>query len=125
VAAFAEQLLADFQEFPSNGKAHQRVIRERMAEQPDADIAEKRRLAADFKDSVVREISYDEAKNLILGNEWLGNMEPRSSLSGCSLGVILPGRYVLDARQEQTLPHPSAVRSTGTAFCRSDNLCPK
>jgi hypothetical protein len=31
---------------------------------PEADLAEKRRLAADFKNAVVREISYDEAKNL-------------------------------------------------------------
>src|ERR1019366_3319953 len=68
-----KQLSKDFHEFPTNGKAHQRVIREQMARLPEADLAEKRRLAADFKNAVVREISYDEGKNLILGNEWLGD----------------------------------------------------
>jgi hypothetical protein len=73
-ANFEKQLSKDFEEFPSNGKCHQRVIRERMAQQPEPDLEEKRRLATDFKNAVVREISYEEAKNLILANEWLGNM---------------------------------------------------
>jgi hypothetical protein len=74
VAAFGEQLSTDFRDFPSNGKCHQRVIREHMAEQPEADIAEKRRLASDLKNAVVREIGYDEARNLILANEYLASM---------------------------------------------------
>jgi hypothetical protein len=91
VAAFAEQLSADFQELPSNGKSHQRVIREHMAEQPEADIAEKRRVATDFKNAVVREISYDEAKNLILGNEWLGSMGTTEFAFGLFFGCHLAG----------------------------------
>jgi hypothetical protein len=73
-ANFAAQLSSDFQEFPSNGKCHQRLIREHMAAQPEPDLEEKRTLAADFKNAVVREISYDEAKNLILANEYLASM---------------------------------------------------
>jgi hypothetical protein len=73
-ASFEAQLAADFQDFPSNGKCHQRVIRERMAGQPEPDLEEKRRLAADFKNAVVREISYEEARNVILANEWLGSL---------------------------------------------------
>jgi hypothetical protein len=73
-AAFEEQLSAGFREFPSNAKCHQRVIRERMAEQPEPDLEKKRKLAADFRNAVVREITYDEARNVILANEWLGNM---------------------------------------------------
>jgi len=68
------QLSKDFHEFPTNGKCHQRVIREHMAKQPEPQLKEKRALATNFKNAVVRAISYDEAKNLILANEWLGNM---------------------------------------------------
>jgi hypothetical protein len=90
-AAFGEQLSKDFQEFTTNGKAHQRVIRERMAQFPEADIEEKRRLAADFKHAIVREISYDEAKNVILGNEWLGNMGTTEFSYGLFFGSHLGG----------------------------------
>jgi hypothetical protein len=90
-ANFEEQLSKDFQGFLTNGKAYQRLIRERMAEQPEPDLAEKRRLAADFKNAVVREISYDEAKNLILGNEWLGNMGITEFAFGLFFGCHLAG----------------------------------
>jgi hypothetical protein len=90
-ANFEAQLSADFQQFPSNGKAHQRVIRERMAEQPEPDLEEKRRLAADFKNAAVREISYDEARNLILANEWLGNMGTTEFSFGLYFGEHLAG----------------------------------
>jgi hypothetical protein len=90
-ANFEEQLSKDFHEFPTNGKAHQRLVRERMAEQPEPHIAEKRGLAADFENAVVREISYDEAKNLILGNEWLGNMGITEFAFGLFFGCHLAG----------------------------------
>ncbi len=90
-AAFEKQLSKEFQEFPADGKAHQRVVRERMAEQPGADIAEKRRLAADFKNAVVREISYEEARNLIVANEWLGNMGTTEFSFGLFFGTHLAG----------------------------------
>lgn len=88
---FAEQLSADFQEFPSNGKCYQRVIRERMAQQPEHDLEEKRRLAGDLKNAVVREISYEEAKNVILSNEWLGNMGTTEFSFGLYFGEYLAG----------------------------------
>ena len=91
VAAFADQLSRDFQEFPANGKCHQRVIREHMAEQPEAEIAEKRKLAADFKNAVVREISYEEAKNLIIAVEYLASMGTTEFAYGLFVGDHLAG----------------------------------
>jgi hypothetical protein len=55
-------------------KAHQRLIREQHALEPDPLIDEKRALAASLKNAVVREISKSEAKKIILKYEWLGNM---------------------------------------------------
>jgi hypothetical protein len=68
------QLSKDFEDFPANGKAFQRVIRERMAEQPDPLLSEKLTLAADFKNAIVQEISLADARNLIVGFEWLGTL---------------------------------------------------
>ena len=90
-AHFEAQLSSDFQEFPSNGKCHQRLIREHMAEQPEADLEEKRKLAVDFKYAVVREISYDEARNLIVANEWLGNLGTTEWSYGLAYGDHLAG----------------------------------
>jgi hypothetical protein len=90
-AAFEAQLSKDFRELSPNGKCHQRVIRERMAEEPEPDLEEKRRLAADFKNAVVREISYDEARNVILANEWLGNLGTTEHAYGIFFGVHLGG----------------------------------
>jgi hypothetical protein len=86
---FKQHLSRNFKELRANGKAYQRLIRERMAEQSEPDIAEKRSLAADFENAVVRQISYDEAKNLILGNEWLGNM----GITECAFGLFF-GRHL-------------------------------
>lgn len=92
VAAFKEQLSTDFQEFPSNGKCHQRVIRERMAdEESDPLVVEKRALASDFSNAIVREISYADAQNLILANEWLGNMGTTEFSFGLYFGDHLAG----------------------------------
>src|SRR5262249_38117614 len=66
------QLSKSFQGYPTNGKAFQRVIRERMAEEPDLLLAEKLTLAADFTNATVREISLEDARNLIVAQEWLG-----------------------------------------------------
>jgi hypothetical protein len=85
------QLSKDFHEFPTNGKCHQRVIREHMAKQPEPQLKEKRALAADFKNALVRAISYDEAKNLILANEWLGNMGTTEFTFGLFFGAYLGG----------------------------------
>src|ERR1022692_3975825 len=47
-------------------KCHQRQIREALADNHS--------VPADMSKAVVREISYDEAKSIILKYEWLGNM---------------------------------------------------
>jgi len=62
-----------------------------MAEQPEPDITEKRRLASDLKNAVVREISYAEAKNLILAFEWLGNLGTSEHCYGLFFGRFLGG----------------------------------
>jgi hypothetical protein len=77
--------------FPSNGKCHQRVIRERLAEQPEPDLEEKRRLAVDFKNAAVREISFAEARNIILRNEYLGSMGTSEWNWGLFFGSYLAG----------------------------------
>jgi hypothetical protein len=59
---------------PYPEKAHQRVIRERHALEPDPLIEEKRALAASLENAWVREIETAEAKKIILKYEWLGNM---------------------------------------------------
>lgn len=88
---FEDQLSSDSDEFPSNGKCHQRVIRERMAKQPDPLLAEKKALAADFEHAAVREVSYDTARNLIVANEWLGNMGTTEFSFGLYFGEYLGG----------------------------------
>jgi uncharacterized protein YggU (UPF0235/DUF167 family) len=89
--ASRHSLSADFKQPPSNGKAHQRLIREHMATQPEADLEEKQRLASDFKNATVREISYDEAKNVIMANEWLGNLGTTEWAYGLFFGRYLAG----------------------------------
>jgi hypothetical protein len=73
-ADFEAQLSKDFKDFPTNEKCHQRIVRELMAEQPDPLLSEKKALAADFKNASLREISLADARNLIVAQEWLGNL---------------------------------------------------
>ena len=91
LATSLHSLSADFKQPPSNGKAHQRLIREHMATQPETDLEEKKRLSADFKNATVREITYDEAKNVIMANEWLGNMGTTEWTYGLFFGKYLAG----------------------------------
>src|ERR1017187_3160418 len=89
---FEAALSDDFQEFPANGKAHQRIIRERLAEQPEPNIKEKKRLAANLKNAVVREISLTEARGLIVSQEWLGNLPGGTEFAyGLVVGKYLAG----------------------------------
>jgi hypothetical protein len=88
---FEEGLLNDFREFPTNGKCHQRIVREIMAEQPDPFLAEKLALAADFKNASVREISLAEAKNVVVTQEWLGNLGSSEFAFGLYFGEYLAG----------------------------------
>jgi hypothetical protein len=85
------QLSKDFEDFPANGKAFQRVIRERMADQADPLLSEKKALAADFKNTVVREISLAEAKNVVVTQEWLGNLGSSEFAFGLYFGEYLAG----------------------------------
>ena len=55
-------------------KAHQRIIREKMALAPAPDEHLKREAASSFDNAVVREISYAEASSIILKYEWLQKM---------------------------------------------------
>ena len=92
LAASHRELSSDFKEIPLNGKCHQRVIREFMSRQPEPNLAEKKKLAADFKNASVREISYEDARNLILANEWLGSMNAGTLYSfGLFFGSYLGG----------------------------------
>ncbi|HTR24859.1 MAG TPA: hypothetical protein VMI10_12845 [Terriglobales bacterium] len=84
-------LSKDFKDYPANGKAFQRVIRERMAEQPDPLLREKTALAADFKNATVREISLADARNLIVAQEWLGNLGSSEHAFGLFFGDHLAG----------------------------------
>lgn len=75
LSAESEALLSkDFRDFPTGGKCHQRLVRELMAEQPDPLLSEKLALAKDFTNASVREISLAEARNLVVAQEWLGNL---------------------------------------------------
>ncbi len=91
-ADFEEALSKDFQDYPANGKAHQRIVRERMAEQPEPDLEEKKRLAANLNNAVVREISLTEAKGLIVSQEYLGNLPGGTEYAfGLVVGKYLAG----------------------------------
>jgi len=72
-------------------KAHQRLIRERHALEPDPLIEEKRAAAVSLKNAVVQEISKLEAKQIILEYEWLGNMGTTDFAFGLYCGQHLAG----------------------------------
>ena len=86
-----KEISRGFEDYPANGKAFQRVIRERMAEQPDPLIAEKVALAADFKNAIVREISLEDARNVLVGHEYLGTLGSAEFSYGLFFGKHLAG----------------------------------
>jgi len=88
---FEAELLNDFREFPTNGKCHQRIVREMMAEQPDPLLSEKKAVATDFKKATVREISLAQARDLIVASEFLGNLGSSEFAFGLFLGKYLAG----------------------------------
>jgi hypothetical protein len=85
------QLLRDFEDYPANGKAFQRVIRERIAREADPLLSQKLALAADFKNASVREISLADARNLVVGAEFLGNLGSAEHAWGLFVGEYLAG----------------------------------
>ncbi len=84
-------LSRDFEDYPANGKAFQRVIRERMAEEPDPLLAEKLALAADFKNASVREISLEDARNILVAHEYLGTLGSAEHAYSLAFGEYLAG----------------------------------
>lgn len=90
-AQYEARLAKDFEDFPANGKAFQRVIRERMAKEADPLLAEKEALAKDFAKASVREVSLADARNLIVANEWLGNLGSAEHAWGLFFGDHLAG----------------------------------
>ncbi len=91
VGRFEAALVKDFKEFPANGKCHQRIVREMMAEHPDPLLSEKLALAADFKNASVREISLADARNLVIAFEWLANLGSSEHAFGLFFGEHLAG----------------------------------
>lgn len=85
------QLSKDFKDYPANGKAFQRVIRERMAKQPDPLLAEKQALAADFRNASVKEISLEDARNVLMGFEYLGTLGSAEFAYSLAFGRHLAG----------------------------------
>jgi len=90
-AEFEAELSKDFDDFPASGKAFQRVIRERMAKEADPLLAEKEALAKNFANASVREISLADARNVIVANEWLGNLGSAEHSWGLFFGDYLAG----------------------------------
>ena len=62
-------------------KCHQRIVREQMALLSEPDLAEKREAAASLANASIREITYKEAENLIVSNEYLGVMNTSTRYS--------------------------------------------
>jgi hypothetical protein len=91
VGRFEAALVKDFREFPANGKCHQRIVREMIAEQPDPLLKEKKALAADFKNATVREISLDDARHIIVAHEYLGTLGSSEFAYGLFFGEHLAG----------------------------------
>lgn len=91
VANGEAQLSSDFDESPTNGRAFQRVIRERMAEEPDPLLNEKKALAKDFTNATVREISLADARNVIVAHEWLGTLGSAEHAFGLFFGEHIGG----------------------------------
>lgn len=73
------------------GKAHQRLIRERCALEPDPLIEEKKALAVSLRNAWVREIDHETAKSIILRYEWLQTMGTTDFQFGLYFGEHLAG----------------------------------
>ena len=72
-------------------KAHQRIIRERHAQEPDPLLEEKLSFSRSFDSASVREITNAEAKEVIKKYEWLGNMGCTDYSFGLYFGEHLAG----------------------------------
>jgi hypothetical protein len=73
-SASLQTLSAGFKDFERNGKAFQRQIREHLATLNEPDIEAKRQLGSSLRNAEIREISFEDAKGVLLQNEWLGSV---------------------------------------------------
>ncbi|MGD1108417.1 MAG: hypothetical protein ABR865_15350 [Terracidiphilus sp.] len=87
----AKELSDGFKDFENNGKAYQRIVRERLAQLPEPNLEEKKRLASTLKNATIREISYHDARGLILQNEWLATVGSAEFFFGLYFGEFLGG----------------------------------
>jgi len=101
------------------GKAHQRIIRE---EKQKTDVGNLFGIpTADIKKATFREVSYQEAKKIILEYEWLGTMGTTSKhfgifFNGILAGVICFGYFqAMGRRGKSTHPYEKYV---GTDFAQ-------
>lgn len=72
-------------------KAHQRLIRERLALEPDPLLDEKKALVSSLRNACVREIDHEAAKTIILQYEWLKTMGTTDFQYGLFFGEHLAG----------------------------------
>jgi hypothetical protein len=93
-------------------KAHQRLVRELRAKLPDPLLKEKRKVARDFSQARVEQISYDVAKNVILRNEYLGSMGSASHCFGLYFGEYLASVVCFGS---------TAGTKVAASVCGSDN----
>ncbi len=75
----------------SSHKAHQRLIRERLALEPNPLLDVKQALASSLKNAWVREIEHETAKTIILHYEWLNTMGTTDFQFGLYFGDHLAG----------------------------------
>ena len=106
-------LVEGLREFPANGKAFQRIMREMMAEQPDPLLSEKLALAADFKNASVREISSGGRPQCYCCTRisW-GRSAVQNLPMACSLGSISLVRCASGVRQARKSELRFAAQNT-------------
>jgi hypothetical protein len=73
MTAAAEKLSVDLPVFTSD-KAHQRQVRERLSQLPEPELELKKKAGSSLANATVREISYRQARPMVLENEYLGSM---------------------------------------------------
>lgn len=72
-------------------KCHQRKIRDEKAKTPLPDEHLRTAAAATYDNAILREITFEEAKAVILDYEWLGNMGSTRYVVGLFFGKYLAG----------------------------------
>ena len=105
-ATALQKLSAGFKGFERNGKAFQRQIREHLATLNEPDIEAKRQVAKSLKNAEIREISFQDAKAVLLQNEWLGSVTGEYFF-GLYLGKYLAGAVAFGSTARNECLHIS------------------